>query len=168
MSKHSVVVKWSDSDNGYIATVPELEGLSAFGSTQEEAVKELSEAKKLYLEVLEEDGEEIPEPDVLKPYSGKLRLRLPRELHASLSESAKHEGISLNSYIVFLLSERNALRRVRNDILEMRYLSMFAQKSVTRPYFIAGHQQLEDENTNVTLVGHMHSPEGNFQAYVIK
>ncbi len=120
MSKHSVVIKWSDSDNGFIATVPELEGLSAFGNTPEEAAKELSEAKELYLEVLKEDGEEIPEHDLLKPYSGQIRLRLPRELHASLSEKAKQENISLNTYLVHLLSERNAYKKVRSDIESLR------------------------------------------------
>ena len=56
-SKHSVIIKWSDADGGFIATVPELEGLSAFGNTLEEAAKEITEAKKLYLEVLQEDKE---------------------------------------------------------------------------------------------------------------
>lgn len=116
MSKHSVVIKWSDPDNGFIAIVPELKGLSAFGNTPDEAVQELSEAKELYLEVLEEDGEEIPEPDLLKSYSGQIRLRLPRELHASLSEKARQEGMSLNTYLVHLLSERNAYKQVQADI----------------------------------------------------
>jgi len=29
MSKHSVVIKWSDADNGFIATIPELDGIVA-------------------------------------------------------------------------------------------------------------------------------------------
>ena len=109
MSKHSILVQWSDEDNTYIATVYELPGLSAFGPSPEEAVKELSIAKKAYLEVLEEDGEEIPEPDVLKPFSGQTRLRLPKTLHQSLTNEAKREGVSLNTYIVQLLSQKNIL-----------------------------------------------------------
>ena len=97
MSKHSVLVQWSDEDEGFIATVPELPGLSAFGSSPEKAVEELSLAKEAYLEVLLEDEEEVPEPDVLKPFSGQTRLRLPKSLHAFLSNEAKKEGVSLNT-----------------------------------------------------------------------
>ncbi|MEW5949811.1 MAG: toxin-antitoxin system HicB family antitoxin [Thermodesulfobacteriota bacterium] len=116
MSKHSVLIQWSEEDTAFIATVPELEGLSAFGSTPEKTVKELSIAKKLYLDVLEEDGEEVPEPDILKPFSGQIRLRLPKSLHASLSNAAKKEGISFNTYVVQLLSERNSLRLIKREI----------------------------------------------------
>ncbi len=149
MSKHSVVIKWSDSDDGFIATVPELEGLSAFGNTPEEAAKELSEAKELYLEVLEEDGEEIPEPDLLKPYSGQIRLRLPRELHASLSERAKQENISLNTYLVYLLSERNASKQVRADIALLRTDYVYAP-ATQKTLFIA-NQPEEFEELPVTV-----------------
>ena len=112
MSKYSVLVQWSEEDKAFIATVPELPGLSAFGSSPKKAVEELSIAKEAYLEVLSEDGEETPAPDVLKPFSGQTRLRLPKSLHASLSNEAKKEGVSLNTYIVSLLSERNAFRHV--------------------------------------------------------
>ncbi len=120
MSKHSVLIQWSEEDNAFIAIAPELKGLSAFGKTPGKAVKELSEAQKLYLEVLKEDGEEVPEPDILKPFSGQTRLRLPKSLHASLSNEAKKEGISFNTYVVQLLSERNSLRLVKKEIESLK------------------------------------------------
>ena len=116
MSKHSTLIQWSEEDKAYVAIVPELPGLSAFGSTPEEAAKELAIAREAFLEVLVEDGEEIPAPEVLKPFSGQTRLRLPKSLHAALSNRAKEEGVSLNTYIVQLLSERNALAQVKKDI----------------------------------------------------
>lgn len=116
MSKHSALIQWSEEDKAYVAVVPELPGLSAFGSSPEEAAKELAIAKEAYLEVLVEDGEEIPEPEVLKPFSGQTRLRLPKSLHAALSNQARDEGVSLNTYIVQLLSERNALTQVNKNI----------------------------------------------------
>ena len=116
MSKHSALIQWSEEDKAYVAIVPELPGLSAFGSTPEEAAKELATARDAFLEVLVEDGEEIPEPEVLKPFSGQTRLRLPKSLHAALSNQARKEGVSLNTYIVQLLSERNALAQVKKDI----------------------------------------------------
>lgn len=119
MSNHSVFIQWSEEDNAYIAIVPELPGLSAFGSTPEKAAKELAVAKDVYLEVLEEDGDEIPEPEVVKPFSGQTRLRLPKSLHASLAYQARQEGISLNTHIVHLLSERNAFSQVKNEITSL-------------------------------------------------
>jgi antitoxin HicB len=119
MSKYSIFLCWSEEDKAYIATVPELPGLSALGSSADEAMKELSIAQELYLEVLQEDGEEIPEPDLLKSFSGQTRIRLPKSLHESLSNEAKKEGVSLNTYIVNLLSERNALKRVKDSFINM-------------------------------------------------
>jgi hypothetical protein len=65
--------------------------------------------------VLTEDNEEIPEPETLRPYSGQTRLRLPKSLHASLANQAKQQGVSLNTHIVYLLSERNILSEVKKD-----------------------------------------------------
>ncbi len=116
MSRYSTIIQWSDTDQAFIATVPELPGLSAFGDTPEMAVQELAVAKKLYLDTLKKDGDGFPEPDILKPYSGQMRLRLPKSLHASLSQEAKKEGVSLNTYIIQLLAERNALALVRKEL----------------------------------------------------
>jgi len=41
------------------------------------------------------------------PDSGQLRLRMPKSLHAALSNEAEEESISLNTYIVTLLSDRH-------------------------------------------------------------
>jgi len=116
MSKHSALIQWSEEDKAYVAVVPELPGVSAFGSSPEEAAKELAIAKEAFLEVLVEDGEEIPEPEVLKPFSGQTRLRLPKSLHASLANQARKEGVSLNTYVVQLLSQRNALAQMNKNI----------------------------------------------------
>lgn len=62
MRDYAINVFWSDEDGCYIATVPDLEGCSAFGDTAEEAVHEVETAKRLWLEVAREDGEEIPQP----------------------------------------------------------------------------------------------------------
>jgi len=72
MSDYAINVFWSESDACYIATVPDLEGCSAFGDTPEAAVREVQTAKGLWLEVAREDGEEIPEPRYLPPEAGRV------------------------------------------------------------------------------------------------
>lgn len=70
-ARYHINVFWSDEDDCYIASVPDLEGCSAFGATPEEAVREVEVAKRLWLEVAREDGEVIPQPSYLPPEARK-------------------------------------------------------------------------------------------------
>lgn len=108
MLKYSISIKWSDEDNGFIAIVPELPGLSAFGETQEDVMAELKIAAKAYMDVLRQSGKPIPPPQKVIRYSGQIRLRMPKSLHARLADAAQKEGMSLNSYILCLLSQNYA------------------------------------------------------------
>lgn len=40
----------------------------------------------------------------MREYSGRLMLRIPKELHRSLAESAKENGVSLNQYAMYKLA----------------------------------------------------------------
>jgi len=106
MEQYSVSIKWSDEDEGFIATVPELEGLTAFGKTQGEAMAELDVAADAYLESWRASGRPLPSPEKISAYSGQLRLRMPKDLHARMAHVARRQGVSLNTYLVSLLSER--------------------------------------------------------------
>ena len=57
-----------------------------------------------------EDGIAIQEPDSIEDYSGQFKLRLPLSLHRQLALQSKREGVSMNQYCVFLLSQNNAVR----------------------------------------------------------
>jgi len=116
MNKHAISIKWSDEDNNFVATIPGIETLSAFGATREEALSELYIAADAYFEVLEEAGKPLSMPVKVHPFSGQLRLRMPKSLHAVLSSEAEAENISLNTYIVTLLSERHIEKKLLNKI----------------------------------------------------
>lgn len=62
MFKYSINLIFSEEDGGYIATIPEFPGLSAFGATPEEAAKEAKIAAEGFMDVYREDGMAIPEP----------------------------------------------------------------------------------------------------------
>lgn len=49
--------------------------------------------------------------DDLKEYSGKLSIRIPKELHKRLREDAKANGVSLNQYILYKLSIKDEKER---------------------------------------------------------
>ena len=55
-----------------------------------------------YLEFCKQRGEEAD-----KPFSGRLMLRLPTEVHRKVYIRAKKEGMSLNEYITKKLSMTN-------------------------------------------------------------
>ena len=98
--KYAVVVTFSDEDRGYIATVPELPGCSAFGETEEEAIKEVKIAASLWISAARKAGRTIPEPIVEKKFKGRFPLRIPEDLRRYLELEAKRKGISLNQLIL--------------------------------------------------------------------
>jgi len=62
MKDYHINVFYSDDDEGYIADVPDLEHCSAFGSTPEEALREVLKAKEAWLAAARANGKPIPTP----------------------------------------------------------------------------------------------------------
>jgi predicted RNase H-like HicB family nuclease len=62
MKDYHINVFYSEEDEGYIADIPDLNYCSAFGSTPEEAVREVAIAKSAWLEAAKASGKLIPEP----------------------------------------------------------------------------------------------------------
>jgi antitoxin HicB len=101
-------VFWSEEDAGYIALATDLPGCSAFGETQDAALAELQDAIDAWVEAQRSAGNRIPQPSTpAQEHSGKVLVRMPRSLHASLALNAKIEDVSLNHFIVHLLSSGN-------------------------------------------------------------
>jgi predicted RNase H-like HicB family nuclease len=61
--RYSMLIQWSDEDDAYIVTVPELPGCKTHGSTYEEAVQQGKDAIETWLLFLNDVGETIPEPE---------------------------------------------------------------------------------------------------------
>ncbi len=51
MNNYAIEIFYSEEDEGYIAVAPELPECSAFGETQEDALKEIKIAIKLLFEI---------------------------------------------------------------------------------------------------------------------
>jgi predicted RNase H-like HicB family nuclease len=60
--RYTVIVH-SDETGGYWVEVPALPGCASQGETVDEALENVKDAIKLYLEVLEEDGAQIPKDE---------------------------------------------------------------------------------------------------------
>ena len=98
------VTLYPDPEGGYVAQIKDLPGCLTQGETLEEAIANINEARELWIETVYEAGDEIPLPSTDDTYSGKLLLRMPKSLHHHLAEAADRENVSLNQYIVSVLS----------------------------------------------------------------
>lgn len=88
-------VEFDDEAGVFHGEVLDLRDVVTFlGRSVDELEHAFKESVDDYLEFCGERGEE---PD--KPFSGKLMLRLPPELHRKVYTSSKREGKSLNQWI---------------------------------------------------------------------
>ena len=62
MRDYHINIFYSQDDRGYIADIPDLEGCSAFGSTPEQALAELQQAKEAWLQAVRDSKKPIPRP----------------------------------------------------------------------------------------------------------
>ncbi|NEU72837.1 type II toxin-antitoxin system HicB family antitoxin [Hassallia byssoidea VB512170] len=62
MKDYHINIFYSEEDEGYIADIPDLKFCSAWGSTPEEAVREVMIAKAAWLETATAEGKSIPKP----------------------------------------------------------------------------------------------------------
>ena len=62
MKDYHINVFYSEDDEGYIADIPDLSQCSAFGTTPEEALREVLQAKEAWLEAARASGKPIPAP----------------------------------------------------------------------------------------------------------
>lgn len=99
-------VRWSDEDGAYIAEAYDLPLCAADGATPQEAIRELGVAIEGWIAVAKKQGDEIPPPSTKEPASGKLLVRMSRDLHRRLRREAKRQGVSLNDWVVERLASR--------------------------------------------------------------
>ena len=116
MAKYGLNIFWSKEDHAFVATCPDFPGLSAFGETPEEAVKEGTLCLQLFEESLLASGDPLPKATEASEFSGQIRLRMPKSLHGALVGKAVTEGVSLNTWLVTLLAERNAASKLVDDV----------------------------------------------------
>lgn len=108
-------IEITPDEGTFFVKVRELEGCMSIGEMKTDALAMIEDAMREWLAVAIEDGIDIPLPEAMQTdrYSGKFPLRLPKSLHRKLAVNAEKDNVSLNQYMVMLLSERNAIREVK-------------------------------------------------------
>jgi antitoxin HicB len=107
-------------EGGYFVQIESLPGCYSQGETIEEALKMIEDARKLWLESMYEDGNDIPLPEGEHEYSGKFIVRIPKRLHRQLDRLAEKEGVSLNQYVVSALSYSAGQKAIQHKKKKLR------------------------------------------------
>ncbi len=102
------IVEWSDEDQVYIGSCPELFIGGCHGNDEAKVYKELCKIVDDVINDYEKDGDPLPEPKKQTNYSGKFVMRVGPELHKVLACRAQIANESLNEYCVNILREESA------------------------------------------------------------
>ncbi|MEM1270388.1 MAG: type II toxin-antitoxin system HicB family antitoxin [Bacteroidota bacterium] len=116
---YGLALHWSNLDEKFVAECPAFPEMSALGKTREEALANAEAVLALLIEDYEADGDPLPPPTPAPSYSGQTRLRMPVDLHALLAKQAAAQGVSLNTYIVSLLSAGYAIERTAEEAISV-------------------------------------------------
>jgi len=108
LDQYSTSVFFDPDSAGYLAVCDEIPGVSAYGATRADALREFETVLDMAVEAYRAEGWPLPAPkrpsDPTLP-SGEFRLRLPRYLHALLARRSEAEGVSQNTLVVALLAQ---------------------------------------------------------------
>ena len=89
-------VTWSEDDKEHVGLCAEFPSLSWLAKTPEAALKGIRKVVADVVQDMKSNKEEIPEPIASRNYSGKFMVRVPPEVHRTLSIQAAEAGVSLN------------------------------------------------------------------------
>jgi antitoxin HicB len=152
---YTIVLRRDTVDNIFVARAEELPGCSAHGETEPEAISNLHDNMRVWIEDCIDSGDAVPEPsDEVELPSGKWVQRVPRSLHFKLIRLAKAEGVSLNQFVTSALSERVGAklalcptRTVRIDYQGVEYASqpMRYGAFISKPYYICNKIGVGDQ-----------------------
>lgn len=104
---YNYIVQPIEDESGeyFYVRVLELDGCQSTGDTFQEAYENLKEAMEGWIEAKLEAGFNVPLPVGYEDFSGKFIVRIPKSLHYKLSVEAEQEGVSLNQYALYKLSQ---------------------------------------------------------------
>jgi predicted RNase H-like HicB family nuclease len=104
------IVQWSEEDGCYVGTCPGLMLGGVHGPDEAKVYRELCRAVDEWIQIQDQDHEALPKATAKRNYSGKLVVRLGKELHKDLAVRALQRGESLNTFCVKMLRRRSGRR----------------------------------------------------------
>jgi len=115
---YTLILK-KDEEGDWVATVKELEGCIADGSSPEEAIQNLQSMKDLWLRARINSKRPVPLPEKeQEDFSGKFLQRIPKSLHRKLASAAERDGVSLNQFVTAVLAEAVGYKGAKGEQFE--------------------------------------------------
>ena len=112
---YAIQIIWSVEDQAYIAFPAELPGCFADGQTQEEALANLREVIKEWIEVAREEGREVPSPMSVQEYAKvqeKMRQEFEQDIHNRIQQEVEKAVQSVVQQITSTFQEERSSRYV--------------------------------------------------------
>ena len=141
-----------------VAFHPDLPGCIAQGSTADEALANLDEARAAWIEVALEDKIPVPEPPD-ESYSGKILLRMSPALHAAIARRARRDKVSVNHFVVNHLaaavgiaSAVDYMARVREEMQQAMQAAAAQHRAAVRPPAPLSSKRLVEQPTQEQLL----------------
>lgn len=103
----------ADEGGGYLIEYPDIPGVMSDRDTPEQAIANGRDALRSAILTLREFGDPVPSPAAAAAASGQWRQRVPKTLHARLTERARQEGVSLNALVSTMIAEGLGIRQSR-------------------------------------------------------
>lgn len=101
----------ANEGGGYMIEYPDIPGVMSDGDTPEQAISNGRDALRSAILTLQEFGDPVPAPGAATTASGQWGQRVPKTLHARLTERARQEGVSLNALVSTMIAEGLGIRQ---------------------------------------------------------
>lgn len=152
---------------GCAASIPYLGRMAFFaeGDTMVEALDRLQGVKKALFEDMIEHGKEIPLPppspeEEEEVYSGRILLRIPRELHLRLVKRAEANKCSINQYIATALAGQVEGQNCAEVVVTKMCERFSGIGFVEAQNFGQGYKLIQPFEKRVPLLGIYGDPQG--------
>ena len=139
-----------ETEDGYVASNPDLPGCASFGDTPGEALDSLKEVRELWLEGQFDSNGVAPEPRQPEEFSGRFVVRIPKWLHRHLERESRQQACSLNTLVVSMLSA--AVGMGQNRPAQTTEINN-AWDPIEETWPMAGHQERKWHITQVGSFG---------------
>jgi predicted HicB family RNase H-like nuclease len=106
-SKYTITIRkgYYDGEECFEARIAELPDVAEYADSFEEAYALAIDTIEVTAEIFAEKGKTMPTPIIpVDDYSGRVTLRVSKNLHRALAKAADDDGVSLNQHLVNILS----------------------------------------------------------------
>lgn len=103
--RYTYRVTWSEEDHEYVGLCAEFPSLSWLAATPDAAFKGIRVVVAGVTRDMRKAGESVPEPLMVKRFSGRFVVRVPPLTHRELVLKAAESGISLNRLVSAKLAQ---------------------------------------------------------------